>query len=153
MVAFTKINDFVEDLGNGLHNFGSHSIKIALTNTAPASEVSNPTADGNGVLANITEISYTNYSDDMTVDRTCENVGWVLSSGTATLDVDDIVITASGGALATFRYVYIYNDTATGDPLIGVWDYGSALTLASGDSVTLDFGDDAGTDGNVLTIT
>ncbi len=153
MAAFTKINDFVEDLGNAVHNFGSHTLKVALSNTTPASETSNPTADGNGVLANVTEISYTNYSDDMATDRVCENVGWVLSSGTATLGADDIVITASGGAVATFRYVYIYNDTAVGDPLIGVWDYGSGLTLSSGDSVTLDFGDDGGTDGTVLTVT
>ena len=62
MATFVKINDFVEDLLDGVHNLGSDTIMLALTNTAPASEVSNPTADGNGVKANLTEIAYTNIS-------------------------------------------------------------------------------------------
>jgi len=155
MVAFTKINDFVEDLIDGVHNLGSDSIRIALSNTAPGSESSDPTADGNGVLANVTEISYSNYSDDLTVDRVLEGVATVLSSGTATFDANDFTITASGGAIATFRYVYVWNDTPTSpaDPLIGVWDNGSAIDLADGESITIDFGADAGTDGDIFTLT
>jgi hypothetical protein len=54
----------------------------------------------------------------------------------------DIVITATGGSVGPFRYVVLYNDTQTSpvDPLMGNWDYGSALTLASGESFTIDFG-------------
>lgn len=155
MVAFTKINDFVEDLIDGVHDLGSDSIRIALSNTAPASESSNPTADGNGVLANVTQISYSNYSDDLTVDRVLEGVATVLSAGVATFDANDFTITASGGAIATFRYVYVLNDTPTSpaDPLIGVWDNGSAIDLADGESITIDFGADAGTDGDIFTLT
>ena len=52
----------------------------------------------------------------------------------------DLVLTASG-AVATFRYVVIYNDTPTSpaDPLICYYDYGSDLTLASGETLTIDF--------------
>ena len=137
MATATKINDFVEDLIDGLHDFDAHSFKIALTNTAPAAESSDPTADGNGVLANITEISYSNYSDDLAVDRTLESVTTALSSGTATVDAANFTITASGGDMAAFRYVYLYNDTASGDPLIAVWDLGSAVTLTNGQSLPI----------------
>jgi hypothetical protein len=48
-------------------------------------------------------------------------------------------MTASG-AVGPFRYVIIYNDTATGDPLICYFDYNSEVTLANGDTFGLDFG-------------
>lgn len=139
MVAFVKINDFVEDLIDGIHDLDAHSIRIALSNTAPASETSNPTADGNGILANVTQIAYTNYTDDLTVDRVLEGIATTLSSGTATFDVNDVVITASGGAIATFRYIYVYNDTPTSpaDPLICIIDNEAAIDLADGESVTI----------------
>jgi hypothetical protein len=38
-----------------------------------------------------------------------------------------------------FRYVVIYNDTAAADELIAFYDYGSEITLASGETFTIDF--------------
>lgn len=139
MATATKIADFVEAAMEGVHNLSSDTLMIALSNTAPGSESSNPTATGNGVLANVTQISYSNYSDDLTVDRTLESVTSDEASGTWTLDSDDILITATGGALPSFRYVYVYNDTPTSpaDPLIGVWDQGSTITLAENDTATI----------------
>ena len=139
MASFTKINDFTEALGDKKHNLSSDTLTIALTNTTPSSESSDPTADGNGVLANLTEVSYTNLST-----RVITTTSWANTSGTAKLILADLVLTASGGAVATFRYVYIYNDTASNNELIGVYDYGSALTLADGDTLTLDFDGSAG---------
>lgn len=133
MATFNKINDFVEDLSNGVHNFDSHVFKYALSNTAPASESSDPSADGNGVLANVTQVAYTNLSEDRTISTTLGS----LSSGTLSFDGDDEVLTASGGSVGPFRYVYLYNDTATSDELIGYWDYGSSITLADGETLSL----------------
>lgn len=133
MATFNKINDFVEDLTNGVHNFDSDTFKYALSNTAPASETSDPSADGNGVLANVTEVAYTNLSEDRTISTTSGS----LSSGTLSFDGDNEVLTASGGAVGPFRYVYLYNDTATNDELIGYWDYGSSITLADGETLSL----------------
>lgn len=134
MASFTKINDFVEDLAEKVHNLGSDTLTVALSNTAPGSESSNPTADGNGVLANVTEISYTNLSTRVITTSSSSQ-----SSGTYALVLTDLVLTASG-SVAEFRYIYIYNDTAASDELIGLYDYGSGVTLADGETFTLDFG-------------
>lgn len=137
----SKIADFVEAMAEKVHNLASDTIMIALSNTAPASEISNPTATGNGVLANVTQISYTNYSDDLTVDRTLQSVTSNESGGTWTFDAADFTITASGGAIAQFQYIYVYNDTPTSpaDPLIGVWSLDVAINLANGESLAVTF--------------
>jgi len=139
MATFTKINDFLEGICEQAHNLSADALTIALTNTAPGSEASNPTASGNGILTNITQISYTNYSDDLGTDRVCEGTTSNEAGGTYTLDTNNIQITASGGALATFEWLYLFNDTSTSpaDQLIGVWDHGSGITLASGESATI----------------
>lgn len=134
MATFNKINDFVEDIAEKVHNLASDQLVVALSNTAPGSESSNPSADGNGVLANVTQISYTNLSS-----RNITTTSSALSSGTYKLTLTDLVLTASGGSVAAFQYVYIYNDTATGDELIAYYDNGSSLTLNDGDTFTIDF--------------
>jgi hypothetical protein len=136
MASFNKINDFVENAVEGM-NLGTDTLTIALSNTAPASESSNPTADSNGVLANVTQISYTNLSS-----RNLANVTSAQASGTYKLSADDLTLTASGGSVGPFQYIYIYNDTVSSpaDPLIGYYNYGSQLTLNDGDSFTIDIG-------------
>ena len=74
----------------------------------------------NTVLANLTQISYTNLSS-----RVLSVVSSSQTSGTYKLVVSDLVLSASGGAVAAFRYIAVYNETATNDELIGWYDYGS----------------------------
>ena len=139
MATFTKIPDFIEAAMEGVHNFASHTLRIALSNTAPGSEASPPTTSGNGVLANVTQIAYTNYTDSLTTDRTLASVTSDESGGTYTLDAANFTITASGGAIPNFRYIYLYNDTPTSpaDPLVGVWDHGSTISLADGNTANI----------------
>ena len=125
MAAFNKFDSFVEALAEKVHNLGADTLTIALTNTAPVA--------GNTVLTNITEISYTNLSS-----RVLTSVTSSQTSGTYTLDAADLVLTASG-TVPTFRYVVLYNDTATSDELIGYYDYGSAVDLLNGETFTITF--------------
>ena len=133
MAAFVKINQFVSDICRGVHNFTSDatsSITLALTNAANA-----PVAT-NTVLANLTVIAYTNLSSRVVL-ITSEGQ----TSGTEKLVLTDLVLTAAGGAVAAFRYLVMYNDdpTSPADPLIGWYDYGSDLTLADGETLTVDY--------------
>ena len=136
MATFNKVNDFVK---NAVHNMDleSDQIVIALTNTAPASESSNPAADGNGIVGNLTQVSYSNLSGNRNVTTSSSSQ----TSGVYKLVLADKTLTASGGSIGPFRYVYLFNDTVTSpaDPLIGYYDYGSSLTLNDGDSFTVDF--------------
>lgn len=128
MASFNKFNSFVEALAEKVHNLGSDQLVVALCAAANA-----PVA-GNTNLAALTQISYTNCSTRNVTTSTSEQTG-----GTYKLVCADLTLTASGGAVGPFRYIVLYNDTAAADELIGFYDYGSDLTLASGESLTIDF--------------
>lgn len=134
MASPTFFQQFKENLAKGVHNFTADAnctLTVALCAAANA-----PVAT-NSVLADLTTISYTNLSSRVITGVTAEH-----TTGTVTLTANDLVLSASGGSVATFRYIVIYDDdpTSPADPLICFYDYGSNLTLASGESLTLDFG-------------
>lgn len=127
MATFNKFNSFVEALAEKVHNLGADTLTVALTAAANA-----PVAT-NTVLANLTQISYTNCSS-----RALTTSSSSQTSGTYKLVLADLTLTASGGSVGPFRYVVVYNDTAASDELIGWYDYGSDITLASGESLLID---------------
>src|SRR6478735_315619 len=134
MASFTKLNGFVENLAEKVFNLGSDALVIAITNTAPGSESTPPTgATSTAILANLTQITYTNLSS-----RSVTTSSSAQSGGTYNLVLTDLVLTASG-AVGPMRYFYLYDDTAASDQLIGYWDYGSSISLATGETVTVDF--------------
>lgn len=130
MATFNKFDVFVENLAEKVHDLGADVLKCALTNTVPVST--------NTILANITQIAagagYTTGGNQAT------QVSSLQTTGTYKLVLTDVVFTASG-AMAAFRYVVLYNDTPTSpaDPLIGWYDYGSSVSLATGETFTVDF--------------
>jgi hypothetical protein len=127
MATFNKFNAWAENMVE-VANLGSDQFVIALTNTAPTAS--------NSVLADITQISYTNLSSrNITTSSSSQ------TSGTYTLVLTDLTLTATG-AVGPFRYVVIYDDTPTSpaDPLVGWYDYGSSISLANGETFTIDFG-------------
>ena len=128
MATFNKFQSFVEALAEKVHNLGSDTLKVALCAAA------NAPVNTNTVLANLTEISYTYCSA-----RTLTISSSAQTSGTYKLVLADLALTASGGSVGPFRYIVIYNDTAANDELIGWYDYGSEITLADGESLTIDF--------------
>lgn len=141
MASFVKYQQFVEDLGNKVHDLvgTNDTLRVMLSNAAP-------NVGTHAVRGDASEISagggYTSGGADVQNDGS-------ESGGTLTVTGVDVVFTATSGGIATFRYVILYNDTPSSpaDPLIGYWDYGSAITLAEGETFTVDFG------ASILTIT
>lgn len=129
MATFSKFNSFVEAMAEKVHNLGSDTLKVMLTNTAPSA--------ANTVKTDITEIAagngYTAGGESVTITASAQ------TSGTYKLVGNDVTWTASGGSIGPFRYVVLYNDTATNDELIGYYDYTTNLTVTSGNLFTVDF--------------
>jgi hypothetical protein len=132
MAAFNKFESFVEAVAEKKHNLGADQLVVALTPAA------SPPLVTNTVLANLTQTNYTNLSS-----RNVTTASSAQTAGTYKLTLTDLVLTASG-AVAPFRYVVLYNDTATNDELIGFYDYGVDVTLADGETFTINFDDAAG---------
>ena len=130
MATVTKFNDFSEQFTRGVHDFDAHVFKVALTNTAPTA--------ANTVLADITQIANGN---GYTTGGATTTVTLSETGGTTTVQGTQVTFTATGSAMATFRYLVLYNDTATSpaDALIQFYDHGSAVTLNPGDSFVFSF--------------
>lgn len=128
MAVFAKINSFVEALAEKKHDLSADTLKLMLTNSAPIAS--------NTVKADLTEISagngYTAGGSAVTITSSAQTAGLYKLVG------NDVTVTASGGSIGPFRYVVLYNDTATNDELIGWWDYGSSITLLAGETITID---------------
>lgn len=133
MATFNKYQQFVADLASGVHQLQtgtSHVLKVALSNTAPSathatlSQVSELTTGGGYTAGGISVGTITGSQTGGT---------FKLVGGT------DPVWTGSGGGF-TARYAILYNDTPTSpaDPLIGWWDYGTSVTIAAGETLTVD---------------
>ena len=130
MAAYNKFNQFTKDLIDAKHNFGSNVFKVMLTNTAPAST--------NAVKADITDITAGN---GYTAGGTATTITESTSTGTAKVVGSNVVFTASGGSIGPFRYTVLYNDTQTSPakPLVAWFDYGSSITLADTETLTVNF--------------
>lgn len=132
-VAFNKFNQFIENLGKGVHNFTSDatcSVTVALCAAANA-----PIA-GNSTLGDLTVISYTNLSS-----RVVTGITWEQTGGTAHMTGDDLTLTASGD-VAAFQYAVLYDDDSASDSLIGWYDYGSEVTLHLNETFKIDLNTD-----------
>lgn len=127
MATFNKFYSFGKALGDKIHNLNTDQLMVALCASANA-----PVAT-NAVLADLTQISYTNLST-----RNITTTSWTQSLGTAKLLLVNLVLTTSG-TVATFRYVAIYNNTATNKELIGWVDYGTDISLFVNNTVTINF--------------
>jgi hypothetical protein len=126
MATFNKFQAWSENMVE-VANLATDSFVVALTNTLPVNT--------NSVLTDITQIAYTNLSS-----RVLTTASSSQAAGAYSLTLNDLTLTASG-AVATFRYVVIYDDTPTSpaDPLVGWYDYGSSITMANGETLLIDF--------------
>ena len=129
MASYNKFNQFTKDLIDGKHNFGSNAFKVMLTNTAPVST--------NQIKTDITEISA---GSGYTAGGTATTITESTSSGVAKIVGTNVVFTSTG-TIGPFQYAVLYNDTQTSPakPLIAWWDYGSSITLANTETLTVAF--------------
>jgi len=132
MAAFVKFNALTEHLAEKVHNLGADVLKVYLTNTAPNVSTMTVRADLTGEP---TGTGYAAGGNTAAVSTSAQTAGvykLVLS--------DPPTWTAGAGGITAFRYAVIYNDTPTSpaDPLIGYWDYGSSVSLAEGETFTVD---------------
>lgn len=140
MAAYNKFYDFVDQLGRGNHQFGTHVFKVMLSNTAPS-----PT---NSVKADIVEISAGNGYSAGGADA---QVTWSETSGTAKAQGTKVTWTATGGSIGPFRYVVLYNSSTADGKLVCWWDYGSSITLNDGESFSVKF-NGSDTTGDIFTL-
>jgi hypothetical protein len=134
MATFNKVNTFVLDLAEKKHNLSSDVLKVALTNVAPTA-ASTAWSIGTFTLAGVD--GYTAGGNTLSITSSSQ------TSGTYKLVWGDTTFTSSG-TIGPFRYVILSNDTSTTDLMIGYYDYGSSITLASGETFTVDFDPSAG---------
>lgn len=142
MASFNKFQIFTTNLCTKVYDLNSDTLSVYLSNATPS-------ASADAIKTDLAEISIGNgYTGP--VDTQNSGLG---SAGTYTVTGTKVVITASG-SVGPFQYVVLYDDTPTSpaDPLIGWWDYGSPVTLSSGETFTIKFnnGDPSGT---ILTVT
>lgn len=130
MAAFNFVNSFKEALPEKVHNLGTDTLHWMLTNVAPVAT--------NSVKADLTEIAagngYTAGGAAVTASSSAQ------SGGTYTLALNACTFTAAGGSFAAFRYIVLYNNTATNDELIGWLDYGTSYTLTDTNVFTIPAG-------------
>jgi hypothetical protein len=130
MSAFTKFEDFAKQLGLETHELNADTLKVYLTNNTPS-------ASGDAIKTDLAEITAQNGYPSGGTD--IQNT-YTEAAGVGTLTGVDVVFTASGGNFGPFKYVVLYNDTATSDNLIAWADYGSSITINNGETFTVDFG-------------
>ena len=143
MAAFNKFNDFAEQLCLGKHNLNTDALHVYLSNATPSASL-------DAVKADLAEISAGN---GYTADGIDTLNTFAESGGTGTLTGTKAVWTASGGSIGPFQYVVLMNFTQSSPvkPLIGWYDYGSALTLLAGETFSVKY-NSSDTTGTILTV-
>jgi len=157
VATFQNIDIFVSDLAAKLHDFDRTGDQLSIALSANAT----PPVATNDVLADLTEIAYTFLdnpgSEGSTLARQPVISSTTDSSALAAQAVagthkyilegrtgaaSDLVLSAVGGSVATFRWITHYNLDATTpklNPLIQFYDHGSDVNLAAGETFTIDY--------------
>ncbi len=128
MATYNKFQSWSEYMVEGA-NVGSDQFVVALTPDAPNAATWT-------TLSHVTNQPAYTYCSTRNITTSSSSQ----TAGTFSLVLTDLVLTASGGTVGPFRYVVIWDDTVTGDPLVCWYDYGSSITLADGETLTVNFG-------------
>ena len=138
-ITYNKFNAFVADICNKVHNLASDTCKVTYGNTGPTAAASYATVIGYDLG---TAGGYTSGGPSVGSPSSTQ------SSGTETFSGNNTVTTATG-AVGPFRYCSLYNSTASA--MIAWFDYGSAITMANGDTFTIAW-NGGGSSGSIFTL-
>jgi hypothetical protein len=128
MATFFKFQDFSEQLIRGIHDFDAHTFKVYLSNAAPSASL-------DAVKADLAEIAAGN---GYTAGGNATTITVAEVTGTTTVSGTEVIFTATG-AVGPFQYAVLYNDTSASKNLVGAWDYGTSVSLATGETFTVKF--------------
>lgn len=130
MATFTLFDEFINNLGKKLIDLNADTFKAYLSTATPDVAAHDEKAD-------LAEVSTGNgYAGPVTLTTTFAETG--SGTGVWRFDCDDIAFgPASGGDIASNRYIIIYDDTSTNDKLVGFYDRGSASVIAAGQTLTV----------------
>lgn len=129
MATYNKFQNFSQELALANQDFGTNVFKVYLSNAVPSASLDLVKADlaeiaaGNGYVA----------GGETTTVAVTE------TGGTTTVTGTQVAWTAAGGAIATFQYAILYNSSTAGGDLIAWWDYGTPVTLNTGETFTVKF--------------
>jgi hypothetical protein len=131
MATFQVVDEFANFLGKKRDDLSADTFKAVLSDVAP-------TKAGTQVLADITQIA--NGNGYLTDGVTLSGVTWAETGGGTGIwafTSSAFAWTASGGSIAQFRYVAIYDSTSTNKDVVGFVDYGSEINITVGNSFTV----------------
>lgn len=138
-ITYNKYTSFVGNLIDGVFNLGADVCKVSLSNTAPTAADTYATMIGAEIAAGN---GYTAGGGAVASPSTT-------TTATAIFSGNNVTFTATG-AIGPFRYARLYDSTASA--VIAWFDYGSAVTMASGDTFTIAWNGGASS-GSIFTIT
>lgn len=130
--SYTKCTAAIEPLLEQI-NVGSDSWKIALSSASAVGK----TSFSAGVDDLTTGNGYTAGGNSCTVATASQ------TAGTYTFTLNNPAVWTASGAVGPFQYAILWN--TTNSIPVAQWDYGSSISLASGDTFTFTFS------GNVFT--
>lgn len=126
MAAYNKFSVFTQNLVTAAENFSTAVYKVMLSDTLPVA--------ANTVKTNITEIAAGN---GYMAGGATTTISLANATGTETISASTVTFTASGGAIAQWRYAVVYNSTT--NALVGWYDYGAEVNITTGNNVAVSF--------------
>ena len=126
---------FKQELFEAIHDFnatGGNTFKVALIKATPTGTYNATTTSYTTVTGNSDEVTGTGYTAG---GETLTNIDPTTSGTTAYIDFGDVSWTS---ASFSADGCIVYNDTATGDPAVFVYDFGGTQTVVSG-TLTVQF--------------
>ncbi|MFN7881724.1 MAG: hypothetical protein ACK5PF_01725 [bacterium] len=132
MATFTFFHEFKRYMADGTIDLDGHTFKVYLSNDAPV-------VGTDTIKTDVTALAQTNGYTEWTLTQSWSETGagtgiWRFANNA------DLSFTASGGSVGPFQYVVLYDDTTTSpvDALVGYLDVGSATTITTGNTFTVD---------------